>query len=50
MLKLVTKLKSKKSLKLLLVDIKANSSLLMRLEMAVMAQNKQKRLTFIVPP
>ena len=39
---LFPKLKTTKSLKLLLVDIKANSSILMRLEMAGMAQNKQK--------
>ena len=37
-------------IKLLLVDIKANSSILMRLEMAGMAQNKQKCLIFIVVP
>ena len=47
---LVPKLKTNKSLKLLLVDIKANSSILMRLEMAGMAQNKQKCLIFIVVP
>ena len=40
MLKLVPKLKTNKSMKLLLVDMKANSSILMRLEMAGMAQNK----------
>ena len=34
-----SKLKTNKSLKLLLVDMKANSSKLMRLEMAWMAQN-----------
>ena len=43
-------LKINKSLKLLLVDIKVNSSILMRLEMAGMAQNKQKCLIFIVVP
>ena len=32
----------------LLVDMKTNSSILMRLEIAGMAQNKQKRLIFIV--
>ena len=42
MLKLVPKLKINKSLKLLLVNMKANSSILMRLEMTGMAQNKQK--------
>ena len=47
---LVSKLKTNKSLKLLLVDIKANSSILMRLEMAGMAQNKQKCFIFIVVP
>ena len=40
MLKLVPMLNINKTLKLLLVDIKANSSVLMRLEMAGMAQNK----------
>ena len=47
---LVPKLKTNKSLKLLLVDIKANSGILMRSEMAGMAQNKQKCLIFIVVP
>ena len=42
MLKLVPKLKTNKSLKLLLADMKANCSLLMRLEMAGIAQNKYK--------
>ena len=37
-------------MKLLLVDIKANSSILMRLEMTRMAQNKQKCLIFIEVP
>ena len=47
-LKLVPKLKHKqKLLKLLLVNMKANSSILMRLEMAGMVQNKQKGLIFI---
>ena len=50
MLKLVLKLKTNKSLKLLLDDMKANSSILTRLEMAVMAQNKQKCHIFIVVP
>ena len=45
-LKLVPKLKTNKSLKLLLVDIKANSSILMRLKMAGMAQNKAKMPDF----
>ena len=45
---LFPKLKTNMSLKLLLVDIKANSSILMRLEMAGMAQNKQKCFIFIV--
>ena len=49
-LQLVLKIKTNKSLKLLLVDIKANSSILMRLQMAGMAQNKQKCLIFIVIP
>ena len=40
MLKLVPMLNINKTLKLLLADIKANSSVLMRLEMAGMAQNK----------
>ena len=44
---LFSKLKTTKSLKLQLIDIKANSSILMRLEMAGMAQNKQKCLIFI---
>ena len=48
MLKLVPKLKTNKSLKSLLVDMKTNSSILMRLEIGGMAQNKQKRLIFIV--
>ena len=48
MLKLVPKLKTNKLLKLLLVDMKANSSIFMTLEMAWMAQNKQKWLIFIV--
>ena len=39
MLKLVPKLKTNKLLKLLLVDMKANSSIFMRLEMAWMAKN-----------
>ena len=48
MLKLVPKLKTNKSLKSQLVDMKTNSSILMRLEIAGMAQNKQKHLIFIV--
>ena len=47
MLQLVPKLKTNKSLKLLLVDMKANSSIFMRLEIAGMAQSKQKCLIFI---
>ena len=51
MLKLVIKLKTNKSLKLLLVDMKVNNSMLMRLEMEGMAQNNKKCLIFIeVPP
>ena len=46
MLKLVPKLKTNKSLKLLLVDIKANSNILMRLKMSGMAQNKAKMPDF----
>ena len=45
---LFPKLKTTKSLKLLLVDIKVNSSILLRLEIAGIAQNKQKCLIFIV--
>ena len=45
-LKLIPKLKTKKSLKLLLVDMKSNSRILMRLEMAGMTQSKQKCLIF----
>ena len=44
MLKLVPKLKSNKLLKLPLHDIKLNSSILLRLEMEGMIQNKQKTL------
>ena len=47
MLKLVPILKSSK---LLLVDMKADSSVLKRLKMAGMTQNKQKCLIFIVVP
>ena len=50
MFKLVPKLKTNKSLKLLPVDMKINASILMRLEMAGVAQNKQKFLMFIVVP
>ena len=51
MLKLVPILKSSKSLKLLLVDMKVDSSVLMRLKMVGMTQKKQKCLIFIgVPP
>ena len=45
---IISKLKTTKSLKLLLVDIKVNSSILLRLEIAGIAQNKQKCLIFIV--
>ena len=44
MLKLVPKLKTNKSMKLLLVDMKANSSILMRLEMARVAQTSKNAL------
>ena len=44
------KLKINKSLKLLLAHMKANSSILIRLEKAGMTQNKQKCLIFIVVP
>ena len=50
MFKLVIKLKTNKSLKLLLVDMKVNSSILMRLEMAGMAQNNKKCLILIEVP
>ena len=42
MLKLAPKLKTSKSLNLLLVDLKPNNSRLMRLEIAGVAQNKQE--------
>ena len=48
MLKLVPNLKTNKSLKLLLVDKKVNGSMLMRLTMAGIAQNKEKCLIFVV--
>ena len=44
LLKLVLKLKTNKLLKLLLVEMKANNSLLMRMEMAGMTQNKSNAL------
>ena len=44
------KLKTNKSLKLLPVDFKANSSIFMRLEMAGMGQNKQECLISLWPP
>ena len=50
LVKLVLKVKISKSLKLLVVDVKENSSILVRLEMAGMAQNKQKYLIFVVVP
>ena len=49
-LKLVPKLKRKKLLKLELVDMKENSSILMRLEMTGMAQNKPKSKDFHCDP
>lgn len=42
-LKLVPELKTNKSLNLLLVDTKANSSIFMRLEMVRMAKNKRNQ-------
>ena len=50
MLKLVPKLKTNKSSKLLLVNMKSNNRIFMRLEMAGMSQNKQKCLICIVAP
>ena len=50
MLKLVSKLKRKKLLKLELVDMKENSRILMGLEMTGMAQNKQKSKNFHCGP
>ena len=50
MLILVSKLKTKKLLKLELVDMKENSSILMRLELTGMAQNKQKSKDFHCGP
>ena len=47
MLKLASMLQTNRLLKLLF-DIKANTSILMRLEMAGMVQNKQKCIIFIV--
>lgn len=47
--KLNPMLKSNKALKLLLVEMKANSSMLMGLEIARIVQNKQKYLVFTVP-
>ena len=46
MLKLVSKLKTKKLLKLELVDMAENSSILMILEMTGMVQNKPKSKNF----
>ena len=43
-LKLVPKIKTVKSLKLLLVDMKANSSILMRIEMTGMTQTSRNAL------
>ena len=50
MFKLVPKSKTNKLLKLPLVDMKVNRSILTRLEIAGITQNKQKRLIFIVAP
>ena len=49
-MELVPKIKTIKSLKLLLVDMKAKSSILMWIEMTGMTQNKQKCLIFIDVP
>ena len=46
MLNLVSKLKINTYLKLLLVGVKANSSIRMRLEMAGVGQNKQRSALF----
>ena len=43
-IQLVPKLKTSKRLKLLLVDMKANSSILMRLEMTEMIKTSKKAL------
>ena len=49
MLKLVSKsTKTNNSMKLVVVVMKLNNSILLRLEMAKMAQNMQKCLIFIV--
>ena len=49
MLKLVSKsTKTNNSMKLVVVAMKLNNSILLRLEMAKMAQNMQKCLIFIV--
>ena len=50
MLNLVPKLKTNKSFKLLLADMKENSSIRMKFEMAGMAENRQERLILIVVP
>ena len=50
MLKLVPKLKSNKLLKFLLLDMKANSIMLMRLDTTEIAQNKLKCRIFCVVP
>ena len=50
MFKLVPKLKVNKFLNLLLANMKANSSILMRLEIAGLAQKKQKCIIFIFVP
>ena len=50
LVQLLPKLKTNKSLKLPLVDVKENSSILMRLEMARIAQNKQKMPHFHCGP
>ena len=50
MFKLVPKSKTNKLLKLPLADMKVNRSILTRLEIAGMTQNKQKCLIFIAAP
>ena len=50
MLKWVSKLKTNKSLKLLLVEVKPNNNKLIRLEMVGMAQTRLKCLIYIVVP
>ena len=50
MFKLVPKSKTRKLVKLPLVDMKVSRSILTKLEIAGMTQNKQKCLIFIVAP